>query len=495
MSSAGLPSTCALPVGSISELREHSSAEASSSHREGLRAGRRSPSVKQQQAWRASSAGMAKEARATTSSRVTDSFWQLQRLSRGVSSVDGLMEAHTDRFSPGGAELAKADDRQPLGLDFLSDASAGAGSDEWIEHRVEKPSVSGLGRHAGVPVYIMLPLDSVTLNNTLSRPRAFRASLTALKSAGTEGVMVDVWWGIVERAGPMQYEIPLPPWVTAEIEKNPDIVYTDRIGGRNYEYLSLGCDLLPVLASRTPVQVYTDFMRSFKEVFAEFLGNTITEVQVGMGPAGELRYPAYPEGNGKWRFPGIGEFQCYDKYMMISLRACAESVGKAEWGYSGPDNAGHYTQWPDETGFFHQQHGAFASDYGHFFLSGLHFFTVLIPEGLLKHIVSAAKVAGVHLSGENALPRFDESALTQIVGKSRLQLGDVCLDYPLSSFTFLRMSEQLFRPDNWVNFALFVRHMREGRTFSPWEDEHQSFHHHVRSTGQLSQHAAELMLQ
>eukprot|EP00850_Spirogloea_muscicola_P003941 SM000016S01929 [mRNA] locus=s16:606567:609721:- [translate_table: standard] len=456
MASAVLPSACVLPVGNISDLREHSSAEASSSHREVLRAGRWSSSVRQQQAWRVPTAGMAEEARATTSSRVTDSFWQLQRLSRGVSSLDGLIEAHTDRFSPGGAELAKADDRQPLGLDFLSDASAGAGSDEWVEHRVEKPSVSGLGRHAGVPVYIMLPLDSVTLNNTLSRPRAFRASLTALKSAGTEGVMVDVWWGIVERAGPMQYEIPLPPWVTAEIEKNPDIVYTDRIGGRNYEYLSLGCDLLPVLASRTPVQVYTDFMRSFKEVFAEFLGNTIT-------------------------------------YMMISLRACAESVGKAEWGYSGPDNAGHYTQWPDETGFFHQQHGAFASDYGHFFLSLA--LLVYSPEGLLKHIVSAAKVAGVHLSGENALPRFDESALTQIVGKSRLQLGDVCLDYPLSSFTFLRMSEQLFRPDNWVNFALFVRHMRQGRTFSPWEDEHQSFHHHVRSTGQLSQHAAELMLQ
>jgi len=32
-----------------------------------------------------------------------------------------------------------------------------------------------------------------------------------------------------------------------------------------------------------------------------------------MGPAGELRYPSYPEGNNLWRFPGIGEFQCYDK--------------------------------------------------------------------------------------------------------------------------------------------------------------------------------------
>ncbi|KAI7994419.1 Ubiquitin recognition factor in ER-associated degradation protein 1 [Camellia lanceoleosa] len=32
-----------------------------------------------------------------------------------------------------------------------------------------------------------------------------------------------------------------------------------------------------------------------------------------MGPAGELRYPSYPEQNGTWKFPGIGAFQCFDK--------------------------------------------------------------------------------------------------------------------------------------------------------------------------------------
>lgn len=40
------------------------------------------------------------------------------------------------------------------------------------------------------------------------------------------------------------------------------------------------------------------------------------EIQVGMGPCGELRYPSYPESNGTWRFPGIGEFQCYDKVIL-----------------------------------------------------------------------------------------------------------------------------------------------------------------------------------
>jgi len=45
----------------------------------------------------------------------------------------------------------------------------------------------------------------------------------------------------------------------------------------------------------------------------------LQEIQVGMGPCGELRYPSYPESNGTWRFPGIGEFQCYDKVTVVSL--------------------------------------------------------------------------------------------------------------------------------------------------------------------------------
>ncbi|KAF5179482.1 Beta-amylase, partial [Thalictrum thalictroides] len=200
-----------------------------------------------------------------------------------------------------------------------------------------------------VPVYIMLPLDTVTIAGNLHRPKALNASLMALKSSGVEGVMVDAWWGLVEKNGPMKYNwsgyvdliqmvekhglkiqvvmsfhqcggnvgdscsIPLPPWVLEEISKNPDIVYTDKSGRRNPEYISLGCDSLPVLAGRTPIQVYSDYMRSFRDQFKDYLGRIIVEIQVGMGPCGELRYPSYPESNGTWKFPGIGEFQCYDK--------------------------------------------------------------------------------------------------------------------------------------------------------------------------------------
>lgn len=40
----------------------------------------------------------------------------------------------------------------------------------------------------------------------LKRESALDAALNLLRKAGVEGVMVDVWWGICERAGPRVYD-------------------------------------------------------------------------------------------------------------------------------------------------------------------------------------------------------------------------------------------------------------------------------------------------
>ncbi|KAA8527837.1 hypothetical protein F0562_035294 [Nyssa sinensis] len=275
----------------------------------------------------------------------------------------------------------------------------------------------------GVPVYVMMPLDSVTMGNTVNRRKAMNVSLQALKSAGVEGVMMDVWWGLVERDAPGAYNwggyvellemakkhglkvqavmsfhqcggnvgdsctIPLPKWVVEEVDKDPDLAYTDQWGMRNYEYISLGCDTLPVLKGRSPIQCYADFMRAFRNNFEHLLGDTIVEIQVGMGPAGELRYPSYPEQNGTWKFPGIGAFQCYDKYMLSSLKAAAEAAGKPEWGSTGPTDAGHYNNWPEDTNFFRKEGGGWNGPYGEFFLTW--YSKMLLDHG--ERIVSSAK--------------------------------------------------------------------------------------------------------
>ncbi|OMO95291.1 Glycoside hydrolase, family 14B, plant [Corchorus olitorius] len=279
-----------------------------------------------------------------------------------------------------------------------------------------------------------MPLDSVTNGHTMNRKKAMNASLHALKSAGVEGIMIDVWWGLVEREAPGAYNwggyaellemakkhglkvqavmsfhqcggnvgdsctIPLPNWVLEEIDKNPDIAYTDQWGRRNNEYVSLGCDTVPVLKGRTPVQCYSDFMRAFRDNFKHLLGDTIVEIQVGMGPAGELRYPSYPEKDGVWKFPGIGAFQCYDKYMLSSLKAAAEAAGKPEWGSTGPTDAGHYNNWPEDTTFFKKEGGGWDSLYGVFFLTWYSQMLLDHGERILSSATSIFENAGVKIS-------------------------------------------------------------------------------------------------
>ncbi|XP_043719572.1 beta-amylase 1, chloroplastic-like [Telopea speciosissima] len=286
----------------------------------------------------------------------------------------------------------------------------------------------------GVPVYVMMPLDSVTMNNGVNRRKAMNASLLALKSAGVEGIMMDVWWGLVEREAPGSYNwggysellemakkhglkvqavmsfhqcggnvgdsctIPLPKWVVEEMDKDQDLAYTDQWGRRNYEYISLGCDTLPVLKGRTPVQCYSDFMRAFRDNFKHLLGDTIIEIQVGMGPAGELRYPSYPELNGTWKFPGIGAFQCFDKYMLSSLKAAAEASGKPDWGNGGPTDAGHYNNWPEDTQFFRREGGGWNSSYGEFFLSWYSEMLLNHGERILSSAQSIFKSTGIKIS-------------------------------------------------------------------------------------------------
>lgn len=50
-------------------------------------------------------------------------------------------------------------------------------------------------------------------------------------------------------------------------------------------------------------------MESFRDNMSDLLeAGLVIDIEVGLGPAGELRYPSYPKSQG-WVFPGIGEFQ------------------------------------------------------------------------------------------------------------------------------------------------------------------------------------------
>lgn len=255
------------------------------------------------------------------------------------------------------------------------------------------------------------------------QPEAARGGLKALQRLGVWGVVVNIWWGQVESA-PQQYDWAqyqalfqvaqevglrvkvsfcfhgddkhtLPAWVLEEGKQCPDMFFTDRAGCRNTECLSVGVDHVPALAGRTALQAYTDFMAAFRDAFSELLGSVVTDADIGLGPRGEFRYPSTPL-DSRWNFPGIGEFQCYDRFMVASLSAAAQQVGQPHWGNSGPHDAGSYCQWPHQTGFFHHQ-GSWDSEYGRFFLQWYSSLLLLHADQLLGRARQTLGDAGVRL--------------------------------------------------------------------------------------------------
>ncbi|CAN4104827.1 unnamed protein product [Withania somnifera] len=301
------------------------------------------------------------------------------------------------------------------------------------------PTLSSVPLANYVPVYVMLPLDVISVDNVFGDHDKCEKQFKELREAGVDGIMVDVWWGIVEANGPRIYDwsayrslfqlvqktglkiqaimsfhqcggnigdavfIPIPKWVLAIGGNNPDIFYTNRAGTRNKECLSLAVDNQPLFEGRTAVQIYSDYMRSFRENMSDFLeAGSVIDIEVGLGPAGELRYPSYTQSQG-WKFPGIGEFQCYDNYMRTDFKEAATKAGHSEWDL--PDDAGTYNDVPVKTGFF-GPNGTYLTEKGKFFLTWYSSKLLLHGDQVLdeankaflgcKVKLSAKAIAGIH---------------------------------------------------------------------------------------------------
>ncbi|XP_020552316.1 beta-amylase 2, chloroplastic isoform X1 [Sesamum indicum] len=283
-----------------------------------------------------------------------------------------------------------------------------------------------------VPVYVMLPLGIINMECKLVDISGLINQLRILKSINVDGVMVDCWWGIVEARGPRQYNwgdykrlfqivralklklqvvmsfhecggnvgddvhIPLPQWVIEIGTTDPDIFFTDKEGRRNQECLTWGIDKERVLSGRSGIEVYYEYMRSFCVEFEEFFRDgVITEIEIGLGPCGELRYPSYPAKH-DWKYPGIGEFQCYDKYLMKSFEKTAEAKVKQFSGIQ-PEGVGSYNSKPYETKFFCDG-GAYDGYYGRFFLNW--YSQVLIDHGDQVLAMASLAFAGTPIAAK-----------------------------------------------------------------------------------------------
>ena len=206
---------------------------------------------------------------------------------------------------------------------------------------------------------LLLPLAATAFTANVMAPllvedRAeFRRQLAVAKQIGVDGVSVDVWWGLVERAGDQQFnwqyydavfadiraaglniipimafhqcggnvgddcDIPLPPWIWQHFLTQglsaTDLQYKSEFGNDSSETLSLWAD-------KWVLGQYFEFMQAFASHYSQ-LSDHISEINISMGPAGELRYPSYnSHDKGKTAYPSRGGFQAYSRLAIADFR-------------------------------------------------------------------------------------------------------------------------------------------------------------------------------
>jgi beta-amylase len=183
---------------------------------------------------------------------------------------------------------------------------------------------------------------------------AFNNQLKIAKSMGVNAVAVDVWWGKVEKTGDNVFDwsyydrlenaiemaglhwvpimsfhqcggnvgdvcrVPIPSWIWDRNKDQgvtkQDLQYKSERDNSSTEVVSLWQDRLIILQ-------FQEFMTAFAEHFGTKADIT-DEIDLSMGPAGELRYPSYDAHDGQpCGFPTRGCFQAYITPARADFRA------------------------------------------------------------------------------------------------------------------------------------------------------------------------------
>lgn len=180
----------------------------------------------------------------------------------------------------------------------------------------------------------------------------FESDLAAVAAYGVDAVSVDVWWGLVEpvdngfdwayydrvfgaitaagldvapilsfhRCGGNvgdDCDIPLPAWLWDK--------YAGEVGPVGLQHRSEQGNTSPETVQGWADDVvageYTDLTRAFADHFAPTYDADVVEVNVSLGPSGELRYPAYNAHDTGSGYPSRGALQAYSDLAVADLRA------------------------------------------------------------------------------------------------------------------------------------------------------------------------------
>lgn len=254
----------------------------------------------------------------------------------------------------------------------------------------------------------------------------FQQQLAVAKQIGVDGVSVDIWWGLVEKAGDQQFDwryydvvfndiraaglkivpimafhqcggnvgddcdIPLPPWLWQHFRQQgvaaADLQYQSEFGNRSTETVALWADqwVLPQ---------YIEFMQAFASQYAAMAAD-ISEINISMGPAGELRYPSYnSHDGGRTAYPSRGGFQAYSDLAISDFRAAMQqkyqSVAALNQSWQTHFSAFSQLSSPTDGDSFIASGAAFNSAYGRDYIDWYHM--ALLSHG--KRMLTAALVA------------------------------------------------------------------------------------------------------
>ncbi len=297
---------------------------------------------------------------------------------------------------------------------------------------------------------VMAPLEVSNWSN-------FTQQLNTAKSIGVNAVTVDVWWGKVEANGDQQFDwsyydtlvqhienaglhwipimsfhqcggnvgdncnIPIPSWVW----NHYPTVTSNEMKYRS-EQLNYSNETVSLWQDDLIIDEYKEFMNAFEDHFSN-KANMTDEINISMGPAGELRYPSYNSHDSGTGYPTRGAFQAYSESAKADFRAWAQreygslaDINTA-WGFSlssfndinPPSNASQFINDNDH----------YDMQYGRDFISWYHESLVDHGEAMMDAAISAFdsafsdtelgyKIPGVHwqMSTQSSNQRSAEMA-------------------------------------------------------------------------------------
>ena len=289
----------------------------------------------------------------------------------------------------------------------------------------------------------------------------FSNQLATVEAYGVDAVTVDVWWGKVEAAGDNQFNwsyydqifqvitsrgldivpifsfhqcggnvgdtcnIPLPSWLWSKYQGATHNGVTLDINGLKHrsEQGNFSNETVQGWATPLVLNEYQAFTQAFVARYGTTYATRMQEINVSLGPAGELRYPSYNSHDSGTGYPTRGALQAYSPLAVKSFQQWALAkygtiAGiNAAWGSSVTSIS--QVQPPSNAGFFFSSGDYRTTQYGKDLIDWYNKSLVDHGERMLDTVLAALgssfpgaeigyKIPGVHWSMTGPTPRAAE---------------------------------------------------------------------------------------